>query len=149
MRFAVYLPFRIFFLQTYLKGHAAVVYIPVSVNAIGDGLAEPVGIFFSTLFREKWGIDVTYKTKSLYTSEGGFWSGNFTRSYPGSLCVFATTAIVLLIEADEFTGPQMVFLMCLMPFLMTMAEAYAPHTNDGPFLAIVGCGLLAVAFLAV
>ena len=48
MRFAVYLPYKLWFLS-YI-GHPAVIYIPVTMNSIGDGLAEPVGIFFSSLF---------------------------------------------------------------------------------------------------
>jgi phytol kinase len=146
LRFAVYLPFKLFILREYFPDHQSVIYIPLTVNSIGDGLAEPVGVFFSTWFRKHLGWDVTYTTKSLYTSEGGFWSGKFRRSYPGSACVFIVTVIVLLIEHAEFSHHQLVYLLSMMPYWMTMTEAYAPHTNDGPFLALVGCGLLVIAF---
>jgi hypothetical protein len=146
MRFAVYIPFKLFV----VRGNGwpeAIVYIPVTVNALGDGLAEPVGVFFSSWFRNKFNWDVTYRTKSLYTSEGGFWSGSFRRSFPGSFCVFAVTAITLVIQRSEFNTAQFWFLMFMLPYWMTMTEAFAPHTNDGPALALVGCGLLSFAFM--
>jgi hypothetical protein len=62
--------------------------------------------------------------------------------------VFATTVVALLAERGEFTGCQFWFLMFVMPHWMTLTEAYAPHTNDGPVLALVGCGLLSFVFLA-
>jgi phytol kinase len=145
MRFAVYLPFRLWIVEEYFPGHGAIIYIPVTINSIGDGLAEPVGVFFSTVFRKRLGWDVTYTTRSLYTSQGGFWSGNFRRSYPGSACVFITTIVTLLLNTDEFTQAQVVFLLFTMPVTMTVTEALAPHTNDGPFLALLGCGLLVIA----
>ena len=147
MRFAVYLPFKVFLLRQYLGGREAVVYIPVTVNAIGDGLAEPVGVFFSSWFRKKYNMDVTYTTRSLYTSEGGFWSGSFRRSFPGSFCVFATTIVALAAKRGEFSVNQFWFLIFVMPHWMTLTEAYAPHTNDGPLLALVGCALLSFVFL--
>jgi len=149
MRFAVLLPFKLFFLRLYLGGHEATIYIPVTVNSIGDGLAEPVGVFFSTWFRKHLGWDVTYRTKSLWTSEGGFWSGSFRRSYPGSFCVFATTVVALSLEHDEFSSAQLVYLYSMLPYWMTMTEAFAPHTNDGPFMNLMGCGLLAVTYLLI
>lgn len=149
MRFAVLLPFKLFFLRMYLGGHEATIYIPVTVNSIGDGLAEPVGVFFSTWFRKHLGWDVTYRTRSLWTSEGGFWSGSFRRSYPGSFCVFVTTVVVLAINHGEFSPSQLVYMYSMLPYWMTMTEAFAPHTNDGPFMNLVGCGLLAAAYLLI
>lgn len=143
MRFAIYLPFRLWFGPL---SHDSVVYIPIFVNTVGDGLAEPVGIFFSRFFHARCGWDVTYKTRSLYTTQGGWWSGDFVRSYPGSSCVFVTSVLSLVVMRDLFTSSQFYFLLFTFPYWMTMAEAYAPHTNDGPMLAIVGCGLLIFAF---
>jgi len=147
MRFAVYIPFQVFFIVKYFDNKNLIIFIPLTVNSIGDGLAEPVGVFFSTFFRKKFNIDVTYKTKSLYTSEHGFWSGSFRRSYPGSFMVFVTTIVILIILKDSFNKFQYVFLLAMMPFWMTITEAYAPHTNDGPFIAIVGCAMLAFVLL--
>jgi len=149
MRYAVYLPFKLWIIQTYFPDHSAIIYIPLTVNNLGDGLAEPIGVYFSTWFRKKFNMDVTYSTKSLWTSEGGFWSGSFRRSFPGSACVFFTTIIVLCVEHEQFSRGQLVFLLFTMPFWMTVTEAIAPHTNDGPFLAVMGCGLLVVALALV
>jgi len=149
MRFAVYLSIYLLVIRAHFPDHLAIIYIPLTVNNVGDGLAEPVGVFFSTWFRKKWNIDVTYSCKSLWTSKGGFWSGSFRRSFPGSACVFLTTIIVLCVEHGQFSRDQLVFLLFLMPFMMTVTEAIAPHANDGPFLAFVGCGLLVVALAVI
>jgi len=141
LRFAVYIPFRLYFSGS----QAAVIYIPIVINTIGDGLAEPVGIYCSSLFKKR-GYDVTYKTKSLYTLEGGFWSGDYNRSYPGSMCVFVTSIVALCVNYSVFTKCQFWFMLFTLPLWMTLTEAYAPHTNDGPVLALVGCGLLAFVF---
>merc|ERR1719188_1727973 len=85
----------------------------------------------------------------MWTSEGGFWSGSFRRSYPGSFCVFATTVVVLALNHGEFSPSQLVYLYSMLPYWMTMTEAFAPHTNDGPFMNLMGCGLLAVTYLLI
>lgn len=36
----------------------------------------------------------------------------------------------------------------ILPILVTLAEAFAPHTNDGPFVALIGCGFLTAMFLS-
>ncbi len=127
MRFAVYFPFIILF------GKASVIImIPNLINEFGDGLAEPVGIRFG---RHK------YRTKSLWY-RGRFWHGDFQRSLEGSLVVFIVSVIVLCIYQDQFTSAQFIVSLCVLPILMTLAEAFSPHTNDGPMLAFVGCGVL-------
>ena len=127
MRFAVYFPFIILF------GKASVIImIPNLINEFGDGLAEPVGIRFG---RHK------YRAKSLWY-KGRFWHGDFQRSLEGSLVVFIVSVIVLCLYQDQFTSAQFVFSLCVLPILMTLAEAFSPHTNDGPMLAFVGCGVL-------
>jgi dolichol kinase len=127
MRFAVYFPFIILF------GKASVIImIPNLINEFGDGLAEPVGIRFG---RHK------YRTKSLWY-RGRFWHGDFQRSLEGSLVVFIVSVIVLCIYQAQFTSAQFIVSLCVLPILMTLAEAFSPHTNDGPMLAFVGCGVL-------
>ena len=37
MRFAVYLPFKLWIIQTYFPDHSAIIYIPLTVNNLGDG----------------------------------------------------------------------------------------------------------------
>ena len=41
MRFAIYFPFKLLVVD--LVGSKALIFIPIAINNIGDGLAEPVG----------------------------------------------------------------------------------------------------------
>ena len=117
----------------------AIIFIPILINNIGDGLAEPVGVRFG---KHK------YNTTALYY-KGKFWNGNFTRSYEGSSCVFLTSIIVVAANYAAFSKVQFWLTVVILPFLMTIAEAKAPHTNDGPFLALIGCGFLSAIFFLV
>ena len=137
MRFAVYFPFKMLVVKRI--GFPAILFIPIAVKNIGDGLAEPVGV--------AWGRH-KYTTKALYY-KGKFWNGNFTRSLEGSACVFITTVVAMAVNVSSFTAMQFWITICILPFLMTIAEAKAPHTNDGPFLALIGCGFLSAIFLCV
>lgn len=58
MRFAIYFPFKL--LVADLIGNPAIIFIPIAVNNIGDGLAEPVGVAFG---KHK------YTTTALYHSK--------------------------------------------------------------------------------
>jgi len=137
LRFAIYFPFKI--LVANPMSVPAIIFIPVAVNNIGDGLAEPVGVRFG---KHK------YSTTALY-HKGKFFKSKFTRSYEGSSCVFITTFIVVAINYKAFTSTQFWITFSFLPFLMTLAEAKAPHTNDGPFLALVGCGFLSFILLLI
>ena len=132
MRFAVYYPVSIWIASQ--EKSTAIIYIPQTINSIGDGLAEPIGIRFG---KHK------FKTTALYF-DGKWLNGSFTRSIEGSMCVLLTTAAVISVEFGfgVFSNAQYLYLMMTMPFYMTIAEAFAPHTNDGPFLALVGCFIL-------
>ena len=55
MRFAVYFPFKLLVVDA--VGSKALIFIPIAVNNIGDGLAEPVGVY--------WGRH-KYSTTALY-----------------------------------------------------------------------------------
>ena len=135
LRFAVYCPFKLVISRD--LGKKAIIFIPIIINTIGDGLAEPVGV--------TWGKH-KYRTRSLY-ADGKFWSGSFVRSYEGSSVVFLVSVITVAAYYNEFDNvSQFAFCLVLMPPLMTLAEAFSPHTNDGPFLAVVGCGILWLAF---
>ena len=137
MRFSIYFPFKIF-VANYIQA-PAIVFIPILINNIGDGLAEPVGVRFG---KHK------YTTTALYY-KGKFWNGQFTRSYEGSACVYLVSIITVASNYHTFTLTQFCLTITLLPFLMTIAEARAPHTNDGPFLALIGCGFLSIVFLCV
>lgn len=132
MRFAIYFPFKLL-----VDASKAIIFIPIAVNNIGDGLAEPIGV--------AWGKH-KYATTALY-HKGRFFHSKFTRSYEGSACVFVTTFIVVAANYNAFNPTQFWTTFAILPFLMTIAEAKAPHTNDGPFLALVGCGFLTIMFL--
>jgi phytol kinase len=108
-------------------GYESLVTIPILINAVGDGLAEPVGIRYG---KRK------YTVKALFTNQ------TFTRSIEGSSAVFITGVLVMLLYAGEFTSMQFLVGLALVPIAMTFTEAYSPHAWDTPFLMLVGYGTL-------
>jgi len=102
--------------------------VPIIVNVFGDGLAEPVGVRFGYH---------KYKTVALWYN-GKFCSGNFNRSYEGSTCVFIVTLLSLFPFKNCLSTEQFLALVVLLPPLMTLTEAFAPHTWDNPFMTLVG-----------
>ena len=123
--FLVIIPISIYLTTVGLED---LIYIPVFINAIGDGLAEPIGVRFG---RHK------YKVRALF----GKSNKKYIRSFEGSACVLLTSIIVLVIYLPFFTPTQAIFVMITMPIGMTLAEAFSPHTWDSPFLYGV-CGIL-------
>ncbi len=105
--------------------------IIILVNAIGDGLAEPVGV--------RWGRH-KYRVKALFTKQ------TYTRSIEGSACVFITAVLVLLGFKDIFTANQFIAALLLFPIAVTLAEAYSPHTWDSPLIFLIG-GLVLIGVL--
>lgn len=97
--------------------------IPVLVTAIGDGLAEPVGVRFGR---------VEYRVPSLASGR------RYVRTIAGSACVFLTSVAVVLSVSQWFSTPEWIAATIAIPPLMTFAEAFAPHSWDAPFLYIVG-----------
>jgi phytol kinase len=104
-------------------GLSSLVLIPILINIVGDGLAEPVGIRFGTH---------EYKTKALFTSK------EYVRTLEGSACVLITGFIVVAMHFEYFTTTQFILSMLLVPIIMTLTEAYSPHTWDTPFLMFTG-----------
>lgn len=135
LRFVIYIPFKLMVANRLGAPH--LIFIPIAVNNIGDGLAEPVGVAFG---KHK------FTTTALY-HRGRFFKSKFTRSYEGSSCVFFTTLIVVALNYTSFTKSQFWITLSVLPFLMTVAEAKAPHTNDGPFLALIGCSFLTIVMI--
>jgi dolichol kinase len=105
----------------------------ILVNAIGDGLAEPIGV--------TWGKH-KYKVRALFTRQ------TYTRSIEGSACVFITAVLVLLGFHNLFTTPQLIAALLLFPIGVTLAEAYSPHTWDSPFIFLIG-GLILIGVINV
>ncbi len=109
------------------------IFLPILINGIGDGLAEPVGVRFGKH---------SYQTHALFTRK------KYIRTFEGSACVFLTTVIVLALHYNYFTAGQLVAAIVIMPPLMTLAEAFSPHTWDTPFLFLTGYLILfAISFI--
>lgn len=105
------------------------VMIIVFAVGIGDGLAEPVGIYLG---------------KHKYTVPSWNFKRTYTRSYEGSACVWLTTLIAIIIFKGEFnTTRQFIAALAILPPLMTFAEAYAPHSMDTPLMMLSGYTVLA------
>lgn len=102
--------------------------IPLIITAVGDGLAEPVGVVFGTH---------KFVTPAIWY-KGKFWSGNFTRSLEGSAAVFIVSAATVAGFSAYLNTVQLILCLCLMPPIMTVVEGYAPHTCDNPVLFLVG-----------
>jgi phytol kinase len=109
----------------YLNQHQLreLLYIPILINGLGDGLAEPVGIRFG---------------RHHYTTKAIFSSRRYTRSFEGSLCVFIVSLLAILGYQHLFTTTQLIAALLLIPPIMTLTEAFSPHTWDSPFLYLVG-----------
>lgn len=108
-------------------GLAGLIYIPILVNGIGDGLAEPVGVRFGKHH---------YEVRAIFSDR------TYRRTLEGSACVFVTAVLVTIFFRDAFTTTQFVAALIALPVGLTLAEARAPHTWDTPFLFGAGGGLL-------
>lgn len=100
-------------------GHTEAIPMIILINAIGDGLAEPVGI--------TWG-------KHKYTTYALFTHTRFTRTIEGSACVFLTAVLTVVLFHAHFTQTQFIVALLIVPVISTLAEARAPHTWDSPFI---------------
>ncbi len=128
--FAVLVPFGWYLL---MEGSFELAYIPVLINGIGDGLAEPVGVRFGRR---------SYEVRAIFTQK------RYTRTVAGSACVFLTGVIVVAAFRDAFTAAQFVAALLSIPLSLTLAEAVAPHTWDTPVMFLVG-GLVLVAIITI
>lgn len=105
------------------KGIASLVLIPILITGIGDGLAEPVGIRFG---KHK------YKTHALFSKI------KYERSIEGSMCVFITSVLTIIAFHASFTPTEFIVALLTVPIIMTLTEAYSPHTWDTPTLFFIG-----------
>lgn len=99
--------------------HTEAILIIILINAIGDGLAEPVGV--------TWG-NHKYRATAIFTSR------IYTRSIEGSACVFFVGIIVICLFKSYFTPTQFIAAVTVVPTVATLAEAKSPHTWDSPFI---------------
>lgn len=112
-------------------GAGKYIMLPLFTVAIGDGLAEIVG---RKIGRHK------YRTQAMCTRKV------YTRSIEGSLCVFVTCVVTIAIlygTERKWNWVQLLVAELLIPFIMTVVEAYAPHSWDNAFLLGTG-GLLTI-----
>lgn len=124
--FAVLLPFAAWLMRS---GHEALIFIPILVNTLGDGLAEPVGVRFGRH---------SYRVRGMFTDR------IYQRTLEGSACVLLAGIAVVAGYAPHFTAVQLTAALLLLPAAMTLAEALSPHTWDTPFLLAAGYLSLAV-----
>jgi phytol kinase len=122
--YAVLIPMQILFRKL---GFADLIFIPIIVHGLGDGLAEPVGVRFG---KHK------YSCRSLFNKR------RYTRSLEGSSCVFVAGLLAVLAFHGSFTLAQFIAALLVVPFGMTLAEAFSPHTWDTPYMFLVGTGSL-------
>lgn len=102
--------------------------VVVFTVAIGDGLAEPVG---------------TYLGKKKYVVPSWNLKNRYVRSYAGSACVYLFALLFLILYRDQFNNPQEFWLaVILFPPVMTLSEAFAPHSMDTPIMMLIGFSLL-------
>ena len=122
--YIILVPTIIIFVQ---NGLSRFIWIPLFIVAFGDGLAEPVGVRFG---RHK------YKTYAFFSQK------KYVRSLEGSACVFLASLAVVIVFHDAFTQLQFILALIVFPVLMTLVEAFSPHTWDTPTLYIAGYGAL-------
>ena len=122
--YVVIIPAIALFIQA---GYSTLIFIPVLINCIGDGLAEPVGIRFG---KHK------YKTKALFSKK------KYERSLEGSSCVFITSLVILFLFQSSFSNIEFIWALIVLPFAMTIVEAFSPHTWDSPFIFLTGYTIL-------
>ena len=123
----VLLPFSVYFSR--IKKDS-LIFIPILINALADGLAEPVGITFG---KHK------YKTTACLSSV------KYERSYEGSFCVFIVSFIIILCYLPYMYINQFLFCLMSIPAFTTITESYSPHTWDSPLITLVVCGLLSIS----
>ena len=113
--------------ETYL-GLPLLATVVVLTVAIGDGLAEPVGTYFG---------------KKKYVVPSWNLKNRYVRSYAGSACVYLAAVLFLILFKDQFANYKEFWsAMILFPPVMTVSEAFAPHSMDTPIMMLVGFTLL-------
>jgi phytol kinase len=122
--YIIFVPVVIFYVQS---GLAGLIWIPLFIIAFGDGLAEPVGIRFG---RHE------YETYAFFSKK------KYVRTLEGSACVFLASIIIVAVFHASFTQLQFIIALIFIPFLMTLVEAFSPHTWDSPTLYLAGYGAL-------
>jgi dolichol kinase len=118
--------FRWLFAETGINPDLALIF--VFITGLGDGFAEPVGIW---LGKHK------YKTRSCADKT------KYTRSWEGSACVWMSGLLFTTVYYASFPT-QLQFWTCALIIapVETLVEATSPHTMDTAFL--MSCGGLII-----
>jgi len=102
-------------------------YIFAMVAGLGDGLAEPVGVYTGTH---------KYEVGALCAGDE---VRKYQRSMEGSCCVAWWTYVFVIQKWYLFPNATSFWLTWLvLPPLMAWSEARSPHTMDTPFIFLVG-----------
>ncbi len=104
-------------------GMLHVLIMTTAFSAIGDGLAEPVGV--------RWGRH-RYRVLALFSKQ------KHHRTWEGSAVVFICTALSIVWFRYSFSPHQFLLALIAVPILVTLAEAWSPHTIDQPFIELAG-----------
>jgi len=56
----------------------------------------------------------------------------------GSACVFVATFVSILLFHQHFNTVQLIVALVTIPLLITLAEAFSPHTWDSPLTYGIG-----------
>eukprot|EP01062_Namystynia_karyoxenos_P063242 TRINITY_DN56054_c0_g1_i1.p1 TRINITY_DN56054_c0_g1~~TRINITY_DN56054_c0_g1_i1.p1 ORF type:complete len:546 (+),score=130.23 TRINITY_DN56054_c0_g1_i1:94-1638(+) len=122
----------------------------VLVAGVGDGLAEPVGVY---LGRHKYKVSSIGAPVEEVPQEDGTvirMQTKYTRTLEGSACVWWSTLLFVQMYVHCFpTMTPFWIAVAVMPPLMTFGEAYAPHTLDTPVLMGLGGIFLLADIIAV
>jgi phytol kinase len=115
------------------RGAATWMIIPIVVNVVGDGLAEPVGVAFGTH---------RYQCGALFTRR------RYERTLEGSAVVFLSAVAGILLCGATLTPLQMGLALAVVPISAAVTEAVSPHTWDAPFLfLVIGIEMVLLSFL--
>lgn len=129
---AAYLVIMVVFLALRWLDAIELIAVPLLINGIGDGFAEPIGVRFG---RHR------YRVPSLVSGRC------YTRSYEGSACVWITSVVVILCLLPTLSWPVFIGLIILVPPVMTLTEAFSPHSWDAPFMYAVGGACVSLVVL--
>lgn len=104
-------------------GQSELVFLVAAAICFGDGLAEPIGVRFG---RHKYPVPSLARGRTYH------------RSLEGSAVVFAATLAVVLLARPHLPPGLFPAAAVALPVTLTLAEALAPHTWDGPIMYGVG-----------
>jgi phytol kinase len=130
---ATYAVYAVLYNAMIFRGVTQWMILPLLVMAVGDGLAEPVGVAFGRH---------SYETVAL---NGG---GRYRRTLEGSACVFITAVVVIMLAYPWFTPLQFIAALAVIPLTGTVMEAISPHTWDSPIMLLaMGLQLVAISYI--